>query len=129
VSKPAWARAALSYPVFTGLSRQHLGELIAEVAGSWTAAHEVALYQGRGHPRRRAAGAGPHRQLVFCDRVLVTLVHLRLQLPHHALAVLYGVDRSMVTRAVHEVRLLASPRRAHGSDQPGQPRFWKVAGM
>jgi hypothetical protein len=119
VSKPAWARAALSYPVFTGLSRQHLGELIAELAGSWTAAHEGALYQRRGHPRCRAAGAGPHHQLVFCDRVLVTLVSLRFQLPHHALAVLYGVDRSTVTRAVHEIRPLLARRGFAVPDTPG----------
>ncbi|MFD8076890.1 hypothetical protein ACFV3E_30040 [Streptomyces sp. NPDC059718] len=36
---------------------------------------------------RRAAGAGPDHQLVFVDPVLITLVHLRLQLPHAALAV------------------------------------------
>ena len=59
-----------------------------------TAAHQAALRQRRGHPRQRAAGAGPHHQLVFCDRVLAILVVLRFQLPHHALAVLYGVDRA-----------------------------------
>jgi len=32
-------------PVFTGLSRQHLRELIAELAGSWTTAQEGGLYQ------------------------------------------------------------------------------------
>jgi hypothetical protein len=62
VSTPTWARAALSHPVFTGLSRQHLGELIAELADPWTAAHQGALHQRRGHPLQRAAGAGPHHQ-------------------------------------------------------------------
>jgi hypothetical protein len=50
VSTPTWARAALSHPVFTGLSRQHLGELIAELADPWTAAYQGALHQRRGHP-------------------------------------------------------------------------------
>jgi hypothetical protein len=50
--------------------------------------------------------------------VVVTLVVLRLQLPHQALAVLYGVDRSTVTRAVHEVRPLLAAR---GFAVPGQP--------
>jgi DDE superfamily endonuclease/Helix-turn-helix of DDE superfamily endonuclease len=110
VSKPTWARAALTHPVFIGISRQHLGGLIAELAGPWTAAHQSALRQRRGHQRQRAAGAGPHHQLVFCDRVLVTLVVLRFQLPHQALAVLYGVDRSTITRAVHEIRPLLAGR-------------------
>ena len=118
MSRPAWARAALSHPVFTGLSRQHLGELTAELADPWTAVHQGALRLRRGHPRRRAAGAGPHHQLVFCDRVLATLVHLRFQLPHQALAVLYGVDRSTITRAVHEIRPLLARR---GFAVPGHP--------
>jgi len=118
VSRPAWARAALQHPVFTGLSRQHLGELTAELADPWTAAHQGALRQRRGHPRQRAAGAGPHHQLVFCDRVLATLVVLRFQLPHHALAVLYGVDRATITRAVHEIRPLLAKR---GFAVPGMP--------
>jgi hypothetical protein len=36
--------------------------------------------------------------------VIATLVILRFQLPHAALAVFYGVDRSTITRAVGEVR-------------------------
>jgi hypothetical protein len=118
VSTPAWARAALSHPVFTGLSRQHLADLIVELADPWTAAHQSALQQRRGHPRQRAAGAGPHHRLVFCDRVLVTLVILRFQLPHQALAVLYGVDRATITRAVHEIRPLLARR---GFAVPGMP--------
>jgi hypothetical protein len=118
VSKPTWARAALSHPVFTGLSRQHLGDLIAELADPWTAAHQGALHTRRGHPRQRAAGAGPHHRLVFTDRVLATLVVLRFQLPHQALAVLYGVDRSTITRAVHEIRPLLAKR---GCAVPGMP--------
>jgi DDE superfamily endonuclease/Helix-turn-helix of DDE superfamily endonuclease len=118
MSRPPWAHAALSHPVFTGLSRQHLGDLIAELADPWTAAHQGALRTRRGHPRRRAAGAGPRHQLVFCDRVLVTLVILRLQLPHQALAVLCGVDRATITRAVHEIRPLLARR---GFAVPGMP--------
>ncbi len=88
------------------------------MADPWTAAHQGALQQRRGHPRQRAAGAGPHHQLVFCDRVLATLVILRFQLPHHALAVLYGVDRATITRAVHQIRPLLAAR---GFAVPGMP--------
>src|SRR6266508_767446 len=62
---------------------------------------------------------GPHHQLVFCDRVLATLVVLRFQLPHQALAVLYGVDRSTITRAVHEIRPLLARRGFAVPDTPG----------
>ena len=47
---------------------------------------------------------------MFADRVLVTLAVLRLQIPHAALAVMPGVHRSTVTRAVHEVRPLLAGR-------------------
>jgi Helix-turn-helix of DDE superfamily endonuclease len=50
--------------------------------------------------------------------VLVTLVILRFQLPHQALAVLYGVDRATITRAIHEIRPLLAGR---GFTVPGQP--------
>ncbi|MGI5507805.1 helix-turn-helix domain-containing protein [Streptomyces sp. CA-106131] len=81
-----------------------------ELADPWTAREESRLRERRGHDRQRAAGAGPDHELVFTDRVIATLVVLRFQLPHAALAVFYGVDRSTITRAVHEVRpLLAAP--------------------
>jgi hypothetical protein len=47
---------------------------------------------------------------VFTDRVLVTLAVLRLAIPHAALAALYGVDRSTISRAVAEVRPLLAGR-------------------
>jgi hypothetical protein len=115
---PTWARAALSHPCFTGLAKQHLGDLIIELADPWAAQHEGALAQRRGHRRRRAAGAGPKPRLAFCDRVLATLVMLRFQLPHQALAALFAVDRATITRAVHEVRPLLAAR---GFAVPGQP--------
>jgi hypothetical protein len=119
VSTPAWARAALTHRVFTGLSRQHLADLVVELADPWTAAHQAALRQRRGHPRRRAAGAGPRHRLALADRVLATLVILRLQLPHQALAVLYGVDRATITRAVGEVRPLLAARGFAVPELPG----------
>ncbi|MET9364577.1 transposase family protein [Streptomyces sp. NPDC006632] len=43
---------------------------------------------------------------MLTDRALLALVHLRTQLPHAALAELYGVGRSTVTEAIGEVRPL-----------------------
>ena len=100
----------MSHSAFTGISRHHLGLLVAELAGPWQAHRESALRQRRGADRLRAGGAGRRHELVFTDRVLVTLAVLRLQIPHAALAVMYGVHRSTVTRAVHEVRPLLAGR-------------------
>jgi hypothetical protein len=111
-------RTALSKRIFTGLQPRRLGRLVAELAGPWMAAEEDRLGERRGHERLRAAGAGPDRELAFTDRVIVTLVTLRFQLPHAALAELYEVDRSTVTRAVREIRPLLAAR---GFAVPGEP--------
>jgi hypothetical protein len=100
----------LSHRIFTGLRRRTLGKLIGELSGPWAEAEEDRLLGRRGHERKRAAGAGPDHDLPFTDRVIATLVHLRFQLPHAALAELYRVDRSTVTRAIREVRPLLAAR-------------------
>lgn len=112
------ARTALSHRIFTGVPRRRLAKLIAELAGPWTAQQESRLWQRRGRDRLRAEGAGPDHDLPFVDRVIVTLVVLRFQLPHAALALLYGVDRSTITRAVGENRPLLAAR---GFAVPGKP--------
>ncbi len=114
----AWARAACSHPALSDIPRAHVYELLEELAPKWQASRESALRERRGGDRRRAAGAGPSRKLVFVDRLLVTLVHLRLGRPHAALAELYGVDRSTVSGAIHEVRPLLASR---GFAVPGRP--------
>ena len=103
-------RTALSKRIFTGLQPRRLGRLIAGLAGAWMIAEESRLHERRGHDRMRAPGAGPDHELPFTDRVIVTLVALRFQLPHAALAELYQVDRSTVTRAVREIRPLLAAR-------------------
>jgi hypothetical protein len=119
VSSP-WARAALSHRICTGLPRRRLGGLIEELAPGWLAQQESALRVRRGgRDRLRAAGAGPTRDLPFADRVIATLVILRFQLPHAALAVFYRVDRSTITRAVHEVRPLLAQRGFAVPASPG----------
>ncbi|CAM5643402.1 hypothetical protein STENM36S_01163 [Streptomyces tendae] len=55
------------------------------------------------------SGSGPRvpsarHQLVFVDRLVATLIHLRHDLPHSVLGLLFGVGRSSVTRAIGEVR-------------------------
>ena len=108
----------MSHRICTGISRRGLGRLIEELAPRWLAQQESALRVRRGRDRLRAAGAGPGHALPFADRVIATLVILRFQLPHAALALFYGVDRSTITRAVHEIRPLLAQR---GFAVPGGP--------
>jgi hypothetical protein len=108
----------LSHRICTGISDRALGKLVEELAPPGLAQQESRLRVRRGRDRLRAEGAGPGRELPFADRVIVTLVILRFQLPHAALAVCYGVHRSTITRAAGEIRPLLAAR---GFAVPGQP--------
>ena len=108
----------MSHRICTGIPRRRLGALIQELAPAWLAQQESRLAQRRGHARLRAEGAGPGHELAFADRVTATLVILRFQLPHAALAVFYGVHRATITRAVGEIRPLLAAR---GFAVPGKP--------
>ncbi|MEV8100782.1 transposase family protein [Kitasatospora sp. NPDC085879] len=112
-------RAVLGHRVLTGLSRGHLAELVVELASPWQAVVEGRRHAVRGGVRRRAAGAGAKHRLVFTDRVVATLIHLRHDLPHAVLGLLFGVDRSTITRAVAEIRSLLARRGFAAPDQPG----------
>jgi hypothetical protein len=103
------ARVALSNRIWTGMSRCRLARVIEELAAPWSAA---------GEDRLRAPGVGPDHDLPFVSRVIATLVYLRFQLPHQALAALYGVGRSTITRAIGEIRPLLAAR---GFAVPGEP--------
>ncbi|MFJ6686911.1 transposase family protein [Streptomyces werraensis] len=111
-------RAVLAYRLFTG-TRHHLACLVEELAASWQAGLEGRRHAARGGARKRAAGAGARHQLVFVDRLVATPIHLRHDLPHSALGLLFGVDRSTVTRAIGEIRALLASRGCAVPDRPG----------
>lgn len=100
------ARAAVSHYAFCGLSREHLGELATELAPQWEARCQSGRRQRRRGDRRCQAGAGPKCALVFTDRLLVTLVHLRTGLTYEALGMMYRVGSSTIGRAIGEIRPL-----------------------
>jgi hypothetical protein len=99
-------RAALSHPALTGMPRQRLDDLIAELAGPQETQREQARHQRRGTERRRAAGAGARPRLTHADRVLVTVLYLRKLCTQAVLGELFAVDRSRITEAVRETRPL-----------------------
>ncbi|MGW3525678.1 transposase family protein [Streptomyces olivaceus] len=102
------ARAAIiSDRRITGLSADVIAELVAEMGLLWHERHQARLSS---RPRKRAVGAGAKHRLVFVDRLLATLVHLRHAVTHDVLACWFGVDRSTITRAIGEVRPLLAER-------------------
>ena len=99
--------AAVADRRVTGLSPQVLAELVAELGPRWQARQDARLAD---RPRRRAVGAGARYRLVFLNRLLATLVHLRHGVTHDVLACWFGVSRSTITRAVGEVPPLLAER-------------------
>ncbi|MET8509206.1 transposase family protein [Streptomyces sp. NPDC004787] len=79
----------------TGLSADVIAELVAEFGSLWHERHQAKLTS---QPQKRAVGAGAKRRMVFIDRLLATLVHLRHGVTHDVLACWFGVDRSTITR-------------------------------
>lgn len=112
-------RTVLAHQVFTGVSRGHLAYLVEELADPWQAVVEGRRHKARGGARQREAGAGVRHRLVFVDRLVATLIHLRHDLPHAALGLLFGVDRSTITRAIGEMRGLLAERGCAVPDRPG----------
>ncbi|SEE23602.1 transposase [Streptomyces sp. TLI_105] len=84
-----------------------IAELVAAVGPLWHGRHQARL---ESRPRKRAVGAGAKHLLVFVDRLLATLVHLRHGATHDVPACWFDVDRSTITRAIGEVRLLLAER-------------------
>ncbi|MFC8175997.1 transposase family protein [Streptomyces sp. NPDC057325] len=91
----------------TGLSADVIAELVAEVGPLWHERHQAKLTS---RPRERAVGAGAKHRLVFVDRLLAMLVHLRHGVTHDVLACWFAVDRSTITRAIGEIRPLLAER-------------------
>lgn len=91
----------------TGLSADVIAELVSGPGPLWHERHQARLAS---RPRKRAVGAGAKYRLVFVDRLLPTLVHLRHATTNDVLACWFGVDRSTVTRAVNEARPLLAER-------------------
>jgi hypothetical protein len=100
----------------TGLSAVAIAELVTEVGPLWHERHQARLAS---RTRKRAVGAGAKHRLVFVDRLLAMLVHLRHGPTHDVPACWFGVDRSTITRAVGELRPLLAERGCTVS--PGMP--------
>ena len=101
-----WDRATLAHPALTGLPRKDLDDLVAALACPRSEQREQDLRQRRGSDRQRAPGAGPPPRLTLADRVLATLLRQHLALSCPLLAQLLGVNRTTISRAVHETRPL-----------------------
>ena len=91
-------------PELTGLAPAEMDELIARLAALRQAQREE---KARNHPAsdaRHKPRSGRPPVFPFPDRVVATVLHLRLSLPDDTLAHLFGTSRTTMRRALTEIR-------------------------
>jgi hypothetical protein len=91
-------------PELTGLATAEMDELIAQLAALRKAQREE---KARSHPAtdaRHKPRSGRPPVFPFPDRVVATVLHLRLSLPEDVLAHLFGTSRTTIRRALTETR-------------------------
>jgi hypothetical protein len=91
-------------PELTGLAPAEMDELIARLAALRRARREQ---RARAHPAsgaRHKPRSGRPPLFPFPDRVVATVLHLRLALPDDTLAHLLGTSRTTMRRALTEIR-------------------------
>src|SRR5690242_18066131 len=100
-------------PELTGMTTDDLDELIAQLA----ALRQVQREQrARAHPAsdaRHKPRSGRPPVFPFPDRVVATVIHLRLALPDDTLAHLFGTSRTTMRRALDEIRDLLDQHGHH----------------
>jgi DDE family transposase len=97
-------RGPAPLPELTGLAPAKLDELIAQLAALRQAQREQ---RARAHPAgdaRHKPRSGRPPAFPFPDRVVATVLHLRLALPDDTLAHLLGTNRTTMRRALAEIR-------------------------
>jgi hypothetical protein len=77
--------ASISDRRIRGLSADVIAELVVQPGPSWHERHRTKLAS---RARKRTVGAGAKHRMVFVDRLLATLVHLRHGVTHDVLGLL-----------------------------------------
>ncbi len=99
-------RDSLTHPTLTGMSPAQLNALTANLDALRQTHWQQKQREHQQGLRRHAPRPGRPLLLEFPDRVLATVLHLRLHLPEETLAVLLDTSRATIRRAVRQTRQL-----------------------
>jgi Rhodopirellula transposase DDE domain/Helix-turn-helix of DDE superfamily endonuclease len=91
-------------PELTGLTTAEMDELIARLAALRQAQREERAHNHPASDTRHKPRSGRPPVFPFPDRVVATVLHLRLSLPDDTLAHLFGTSRTTIGRALAETR-------------------------
>jgi Rhodopirellula transposase DDE domain/Helix-turn-helix of DDE superfamily endonuclease len=114
ISTPAETPQSLSHPTFTGMTTDELTALTTALETIIESRREAtrATYQqavtaaSDTGTRPHAPRSGRPPTFSFPDRILATILHLRLSLPPDTLAHLFSCNRSPIRRAIRETQKL-----------------------
>jgi len=82
------------FPALTGLTREEFDRVAVDLAAALDRSRAASTHTKRGQPRRRAAGAGPRATLDLQNRLLMTLLWLRVYPTYEVLGWLFGLEKS-----------------------------------
>src|SRR6266487_3765684 len=91
-------------PELTGLAPGDLDQLIAQLAALRQAQREQRARRHPASDARHKPRSGRPPLFPFPDRVVATVLHLRLSLPDDTLAHLLGTSRTTIRRALTEIQ-------------------------
>lgn len=109
------ARKPGAFKSMTGLTSQEFEDLLADVRALDEAARQE---RSSTTPRQRAPGGGAKPRYALRERLLMTMVWVRLSLTCDAVGVLFAVDKSTVSRST---RPLLPLLRERGQETLGWP--------
>jgi hypothetical protein len=120
----------LMRPAFTGMTTEELTALTTALTtlrdthqGAIHTAHREALETvDHNGTRPHAPRSGRPPTFPLGDRVLATVLHLRLGLPDNTLAHLLTTSRATIRRAINETRRLLDEHGTHITAAPTPPR-------
>src|SRR4051794_7561051 len=103
--QPSPDRAWLCHPPITGLPATDWDTLITTITSLHDQQRETELDKRRGHrPRKTRPGAGRRPTLTLADRLLATVLHHRLALPHTPVAAPFRVRPETANRRIRDTR-------------------------
>ncbi len=88
---------------FTGLTPEQFAMLLVDLTVAYEQAEAKRIAEMQ---RQRAAGGGRKAHLSLAEKLLVTLMYLRLYLTQPLLSYLFGLDASNISRTISSIRPL-----------------------
>jgi hypothetical protein len=102
---------ALADPRLTGMSRNALDQLAADLGPAQTARAEQRFFEQRGGPRRQAKGSHGRPLLTHAGKILITVVYQRQACSQLVLSEMLEVNECSIGKAITETGGLLAERK------------------